>query len=60
MIIIYVLYLSLWWKDEAQQYFNKIIKNSELSILYLAFIISLKRNSKENISLGVSNFMDPD
>lgn len=43
-------------KDKAQQYFNKIIKNSELRSMYIDFYNQLKEIPKENISLGVSEF----
>ena len=43
-------------KDKAQQYFNKIIKNSELRSMYIDFYNQLKDMPKENISLDKSEF----
>lgn len=43
-------------KDKAQQYFNKIIKNSELRSMYIDFYNQLKEMPKENISLDASEF----
>ena len=43
-------------KDKAQQYFNKIIKNSELRSMYIDFYNQLKDMSKENILLDKSEF----
>lgn len=43
-------------KDKAQQYFNKIIKNSELRSMYIDFYNQLKEMPKENISLGGNEF----
>ncbi|MDU2207339.1 MAG: hypothetical protein E7E39_04970, partial [Veillonella sp.] len=49
---LYILRVSF----TAQQYFNKIIKNSELRSMYIDFYNQLKEIPKENISLGVSEF----
>lgn len=43
-------------KVKAQQYFNKIIKNSELKSMYIDFYNKLKEMSKENISVDTSEF----